>query len=519
MKRVLTLAVLLTLCVTTAWATDDDGAINPGSGIGIMSGELSNVRAPGQLTTLFAQNNGFQGNMFDLEPAIDLSEITALDVNVDPAGETAIVDVWYRMDTCVGHDLDPTGWSMLGSGSGTAAGIDLPTFINLSGNGVSFAAGGTYGIYVDVTSYPSPGINYTNAPSATTYSNADVSATCYYGKGDPTFTGSTFTYRMWNGTIYYEAGPPLPLTVTPKNVSAWLGGQLDFALNGGIDNAGKKYALLATFSGDTPGTNLPGGLVLPLNWDWFTDFLLGMALNGSPLVIDFLGNLDVDGNATAALIFPGHCQLYQDLFMHFAFCTYGPFDFVSNSQMVTVTGAPPPPDGYQYDDGEADNGLGLTAGGQMCWLQHFQKYSGGETLATIKTAWGYPGGSYPPAGTAGAVYVWDDPTNDGDPTDCSLLATVATTVQDPGTNMFTEVTLPGGTTIAGTFFIGAMSNQAAGQYPGPMDETTPYGGEAWVVGDTTSNFDPNNLTNNDVAPVELSTIGFPAYWLLRATVP
>lgn len=518
MKRVLTLAVLLALCIAPAMAANDDGSAQVTGGK-IAAQSMNDLRAPGQLTTLFAQNNGFRGNMFDIEPDIDLTEITAIDVNVDPAGNTTNCDVWYRMDTCVGNDLSPTDWFLLGSGSGTAAGVDLPTFIDLAGNGVSFAAGGTYGMYVDITSYPSPGINYTNAPAPTTYANADLSATLYYGKGDPAFTGSTFSTRQWNGTIYYEAGPPQPLSVTPSVVSAWLGGTLDFTLTGGVDNAGKDYALLATFSGDTPGTVLPGGLVLPLNWDWFTDFLLGLALNGNPLVVDFLGTLDVDGNATAALTFPGHCQLYQDLIMHFAWCTYGPFDFVSNSKAVTVTGAPPPPDGYQYDDGSSENGLGLTAGGEMCWLQHFQKYSGGETIDMVKTCWGSAGGSNPPAGNAGAVYVWDDPTNDGDPTDCSLIAEVATTVQDPGTDTFTEVAMPGGTTIAGTFFIGGMCVHAAGVYPGPMDENTPYGGEAWVVGDTTSNFDATNLTNNDVAPVELGSIGFPAYWLLRATVP
>ena len=158
MKKFAICFLALLICAPFVLATDD-GAPQGTCVVTTANNSSAINRAPGQLTTLFASNNGFAGNMFDLEPLVDLTEITAIDVNVDPAGDTTLVDVWYRMDTCVGHDTSPTGWTLLGSGTGTAAGTDLPTFIDLAGNGVSFAAGGTYGIYVDITSYPSPALN------------------------------------------------------------------------------------------------------------------------------------------------------------------------------------------------------------------------------------------------------------------------------------------------------------------------------------------------------------------------
>lgn len=306
------------------------------------------------------------------------------------------------------------------------------------------------------------------------------------------------------------------LKVTPPEVSAWYGGTLNFELYG-ENLGGRDYVLLGGLTGTSPGTPLPGGQILPLNWDWFTDFLLALAMDNHPCVIDFLGTLDPDGYGSAMLVFPGHCQLYEDLIANFAWATIFPFDFVSNSVEATIQGKPQPPAAYYYDDGTTENGLGLTAGGQMCWIHWYQAVPGALTIDEIATAFGSVGGSNPPAGNAAAVYIWDDPNNDGDPTDAVLLAEVATVCTDPGTDTFHFVNI-GEITVSGGFFVGAMCEQASGTYPGPMDENSGYVGHSWVVGDTTYNFDPNNLNNNDVAPVELGSIGFPANWLLRAYV-
>jgi len=133
---------------------------------------------------------------------------------------------------------------------------------------------------------------------------------------------------------------PAALSVSPNEVSAWLGGTFDFSLYG-ESQGNRNYALLGSTTGSTPGTVLPGGLVLCINSDWFTEMLLGMALNGGyGLVNHFIGNLNAEGFGTANLVFPGHCQLFTDLTLTFAWCTTNPFNFVSNPVDVTLLGAP-----------------------------------------------------------------------------------------------------------------------------------------------------------------------------------
>ena len=50
-------------------------------------------------------------------------------------------------------------------------------------------------------------------------------------------------------------------------------------------------------TGTTPGTPLPDGTVLPMNWDFFTDFIM-LFLNG-PVFQNFMGSLDYSGSGTA----------------------------------------------------------------------------------------------------------------------------------------------------------------------------------------------------------------------------
>ena len=49
---------------------------------------------------------------------------------------------------------------------------------------------------------PGSGVTtYTPSASPVTYGNADLTLTTYYGKGTPAFTGQTFSFRQWNGTV------------------------------------------------------------------------------------------------------------------------------------------------------------------------------------------------------------------------------------------------------------------------------------------------------------------------------
>ena len=118
------------------------------------------------------------------------------------------------------------------------------------------------------------------------------------------------------------------------------GGRVNLTLNAGAAFAGRNYILLGSFSGTTPGLSLPGGGVLPLNWDPLTAFIR-QHLN-APSCVRFLGTLDAGGGATAMLdtLGPLPPSIQPGWTMHLAFTTLAPFDFQSNAVGVAIK-APP----------------------------------------------------------------------------------------------------------------------------------------------------------------------------------
>jgi hypothetical protein len=126
-----------------------------------------------------------------------------------------------------------------------------------------------------------------------------------------------------------------PLEATVFEISAATGGTVHFALAGDTMNAGRNYLLLGSVSGTAPGTDLPGGLeTLRVNMDWFTD--LELLLLGTPIFQDFLGTMDVWGNAAAQLNVPPLPPFTAGITMHYAYCCNSPFDFVSNPVAIEI---------------------------------------------------------------------------------------------------------------------------------------------------------------------------------------
>lgn len=204
-SRVLIAIVGLALLAGPVSAQSDDEAGRlvvgaPGPGTVHVEGTL------GSLTTLFAADNSFRGNTFDIENiGADPINITGWDVNLDFPGSTNTIDIYWRAGTSVGFENDPTGWTLLGSDAAVvSAGLDLPSVVTMPT--FTIQPGELFGFYVDVASYPSASIQYTNG-GPSTFSNTELSLTTYVGKGDPVFTGSTFSYRQWNGTVHYEVFP------------------------------------------------------------------------------------------------------------------------------------------------------------------------------------------------------------------------------------------------------------------------------------------------------------------------
>jgi hypothetical protein len=266
-----TCALVLVLAVpgdAQSIATNDDGS--PAASSLTVGGP--NTLVPGRMTTTFIGGNGFAGNMFDMTTTVDLT-ISSIDINSNaPVGSHVDVDVWYTVGTCVGNQMNAAVWTLLGSYNGVSAGFGAPTAIDMTGNGMNWLAGVSYGIYVDVTSYAfTGGIAYTNGvgSSGTVYSNADMTLETWYGCRNTDvlgpFTQTIFEIRDWNGTIHYDtavSGPVYSIiglvgggtaTLTVTNATPLGGVLLGYSLTG----AGPTNTPLGMVDMSVPIVTLP----------------------------------------------------------------------------------------------------------------------------------------------------------------------------------------------------------------------------------------------------------------------
>ena len=124
-----------------------------------------------------------------------------------------------------------------------------------------------------------------------------------------------------------------PLSLGRNSISVGGGGTIDVHLAAGISNGGRFYLIAGSLSGSAPGTLLPGGIVtIPLNRDWFTDFLLAR-LNTHPFT-GFWGTLGPDGSESAFLNAPVLNAGWVGTTMHLAFATANPWDYSSNAAAI-----------------------------------------------------------------------------------------------------------------------------------------------------------------------------------------
>jgi len=184
----------------------------------------------------------------------------------------------------------------------------------------------------------------------------------------------------------------------------------------------------------------------------------------------------------------------------------GPQAKLSNLMVLEIVEEEPPVTEYKYDDGSSENLYGLTNGGDLCWLQKYDTIPGHESIVSVNQIYGscvYPGSS-PGNGSPCEVFVWNDPTNDGDPSDCVLLAREKTTVQNVDTNTVTVVLLTTLVTVSGEFYVGCVMTLNVGVYGAPADETTVYvpGRTFFCSAAIPGSFDPNSLTSNTQPPFE-----------------
>jgi PKD repeat protein len=150
------------------------------------------------LQTTFAGGNGSNGNMFDIV-AINEVTVTSFDGNLDAGNGD--VHIYYKTGTYVGFETNQAAWTFVGTTSVTSSGSGSATSIPIPVN-ITIPAGQTYAFYIHAEN----GNDYTNGSGAGNIyvSDANIQILEGCGKGNPLFTGDTYSPRVFNGIVHYS---------------------------------------------------------------------------------------------------------------------------------------------------------------------------------------------------------------------------------------------------------------------------------------------------------------------------
>lgn len=178
---------------------------------------------------------------------------------------------------------------------------------------------------------------------------------------------------------------------------------------------------------------------------------------------------------------------------------------------------------YQWDDGTAENSIGLTAGGVLAGINAFQVANGDNVITSVEVAWGTPvfaGQNGIVAGTAFNYYVWSwndlgnaNPSGAGS----TLLFTGSSTISAANidNNTFQSLAVPSVAVSSALFFVGVSLSHPAGSFPIAVDQTAPtVSGASWAGGG--ASFDPNNVGFGSGAALDAAQLGL-GNWMIRAT--
>lgn len=171
---------------------------------------MAGLASAAELSTVYAGGNGNSlggGAYFDVAVAGSGITVTGFRMNSDAAlGVTSRFEVWtINEPISATNTISPTGWSL--AATGTLTGIDGlgnsedPVVLD---NNFTLNANTTYGFAIRLLDTTQ---NYTNGNGANQFfSNSDLSISL--GRtSNAWLSGSTFTPRVWNGTIIYDLVP------------------------------------------------------------------------------------------------------------------------------------------------------------------------------------------------------------------------------------------------------------------------------------------------------------------------
>ena len=168
------------------------------------SGDIASTDS---LLSTMAGGNGSSGNMFVLH-ALNSTTISDFAVNMNPG--VGDLEVWYRPDnylTVPGANTSAVGWTQIGIATGVTSSNPAYTNIPVPVN-ITIPAGEFYSFHV----YASNGVSYTNGNGLGTVFSSNESLEFIEGHGGAPQFNMTFSPRVFNGLIRYEATQEIGVT-------------------------------------------------------------------------------------------------------------------------------------------------------------------------------------------------------------------------------------------------------------------------------------------------------------------
>jgi hypothetical protein len=165
---------------------------------------------------------------------------------------------------------------------------------------------------------------------------------------------------------------------------------------------------------------------------------------------------------------------------------------------------------YVLDDGSGSFNIGPSAfDAQMLWGNYFDAQPGAMLIDRVSVAFA----TNVPQGRAVRLVVFDDPTDDADPTDAIPVSILDSVTSPFGFNEFLEFDVPDAA-VTGGFFVAAMMNLNQGEPAARMDPQSPLG-RSWIFFD---DFDSVALDDLGSSPLffNMSTSPFNGSWMIRA---
>jgi hypothetical protein len=129
--------------------------------------------------------------------------VTSLSVNATNqslgsiTGSSIQIDIYARIGTVSGNETSSVGWTLVSSGTGTAAARNTESVIDVSD---FYLAAGVTGIAIHNVNFAQ---EYTNGSDG--FSNADLTFTPFSAQNG-LFSSNFNSPRQWNGTVTYDLG-------------------------------------------------------------------------------------------------------------------------------------------------------------------------------------------------------------------------------------------------------------------------------------------------------------------------